>query len=300
MSTTHEELAELTTLGERLGALRLRRPDAERVLQQSLRRHGQLMAAVATPGADGGLELLDGFKRLAACRALGWRELRVRVVQLEGAQAKAALAALNEAGGMTELEHGWLVRSLYRDDGLTQPQIGQLLGRHKSWVCRRLMLVEQLDEAVQTDVRLGLLAARTAVAVARLPRGNQQRAAEVVARRGLTTKQTEQLVAALLAASDGAERQRIVDTWSAGQAGPGGADRRTQPSSTPGVQIVTDIRQMIRVAGRLEGRLLERPLSSLGAEAESTVRLGLAELEPVLRLLQGAVEQSLSGKEEIR
>ena len=70
------------------------------------------------------------------------------------------------------------MRSLYRDDGLRQPEIARRLGRHKSWVCRRLMLVEALDPAVQADVRLGLLAPRAAAPDARLPRGNQRRAAD--------------------------------------------------------------------------------------------------------------------------
>jgi hypothetical protein len=49
------------------------------------------------------------------------------------------------------------------------------MGRHKSWGLRRLMLVESLDPGVQADVRLGLIAVLAAVAVSRLPRGNQQR-----------------------------------------------------------------------------------------------------------------------------
>ncbi|MBK6519966.1 MAG: hypothetical protein IPG04_39000, partial [Polyangiaceae bacterium] len=46
------------------------------------------------------------------------------------------------------------MRALYREHGLLQPAIAQRLGRHKSWVHRRLMLVEALDPAVQADVRL--------------------------------------------------------------------------------------------------------------------------------------------------
>ena len=66
------------------------------------------------------------------------------------------------------------MRSLYREDHLNQPTIARLLSRHKSWVWRRLMLVESLETCVQSDVRLGLIAPRAAVALSRLPRGNQQ------------------------------------------------------------------------------------------------------------------------------
>jgi len=296
-----ERLVETTELGERLALLRLRAPEAVRSVQQSLVRHGQLTAATAYLASDGRLELVDGFKRLQACRSLGWPALRVHVLQLEDAQAKAAVEALNEQGGLTELEQGWVVRSLYREDGLTQPQIGQLLARHKSWVCRRLMLVELLDEAVQADVRLGLLAARTAVAIARLPRGNQQAVARLVARRGLTTKQTEQLVAALLAAADEGERRGILDAWAEGRVGPSGGRgaRPPRPPSHPALRIVMDIGLLCRVAARLEARLLERPLSSLGAEGAATVRCGLEGLRPVLELLLQAVERSVGGAKEV-
>ena len=59
---------------------------------------------------------------------------------------------------------------MYRDDRLTQPQIGQLLGRDKSWVCRRLVLAKGLAESVAADVRLGLVSATAAREVGRLPR----------------------------------------------------------------------------------------------------------------------------------
>jgi ParB-like chromosome segregation protein Spo0J len=289
-------------LGELLGSLRLRRPEAVRSMQQSLLRHGQLTSVTVFRGATGQLELVDGFKRLQACRALGWATLRIHELGLEGTQAKAAVETLNRQGGLTELEEGWLVRSLYREDRLSQPEIGQLLSRHKSWVCRRLMLVELLDEAVQADVRLGLVAPRTAVLIARLPRGNQAEVSTLVASRGLTTLQTDRLVAALLAAADDAELRRILDEWATGRAGPGGSgpSRHSRPKDSPAMRLVLDAGLLQRVAARLEARLLERPLSALGAEGASAVRCSLKGLGPVLELLQQAVSACIGQKEEPR
>ncbi|MBI5547891.1 MAG: ParB N-terminal domain-containing protein, partial [Deltaproteobacteria bacterium] len=114
-----ERKVALAELGEQLASLRLRSPDAVRSVQQSLVRHGQLTAATAYVAGEGRLELVDGFKRLQASRALGWSALRVQVLQVEVTQAKAAVEALNEQAGLTELEEAWLVRSLYRENGLT-------------------------------------------------------------------------------------------------------------------------------------------------------------------------------------
>jgi ParB-like chromosome segregation protein Spo0J len=131
-------------------------------MKRALSMHGQLTALTAFRDS-GTAEIVDGFKRLHAARALGWCELRVVVLDISEIDAKVVLAALHDRRGLSELEEGWLVRSLYREDGLTQPVIAQRLGRHKSWVCRRLMLVEALDPAVQADVRLGLIAPRAVV-----------------------------------------------------------------------------------------------------------------------------------------
>jgi len=117
---------------------------------------------------------------------------------------------------------GWLVRSLYRDDKLSQPEIARRLDRHKSWVCRQLVLVEALDLAVQADVRLGLLVPRAAIALAALPRGNQVPASAVVIRRGLTVRQTERLIAmhALRIDIDGPSyRQHVAHERAAGRDG---------------------------------------------------------------------------------
>jgi ParB-like chromosome segregation protein Spo0J len=115
---------------------------------------------------------------------------------------------------LTDLEEAWLVRALYREDRLNQPLIAQLVGRPKSWVCRRLVLAEGLTSEVDSDVRLGLLSATAAREVGRLPRGNQEKVAQVIARKGLTTRQATRLVDQLLAARD-EERRKVVFCHSA-------------------------------------------------------------------------------------
>lgn len=51
---------------------------------------------------------------------------------------KAAIYGLNRAGGRTrELEEAWIVHALVREDGMSQVEVAELLGRHKSWVCRQ-------------------------------------------------------------------------------------------------------------------------------------------------------------------
>jgi hypothetical protein len=113
--------------------------------------------------------------------------------------------------GLCELEEAWVVRSLVRICKLRQLEVADLLGRHKSWVCRRLQIAEQLDGAVQDDMRLGLLSASVAREVVRLPRGNQAAAAEAVRTHGLTSRQSGELVDRLLAAEEPAAAAALLD-----------------------------------------------------------------------------------------
>lgn len=278
---------ELAELGEGLSPLRLRSPEALRTLEQSLSHHGQLVAIVCSRCA-GTVELVDGFKRLVSARRLGWPTLRAEIHEVSGATAKLLLWQSNTRQELTALEEAWLVRALYRDDRLNQPQIAQLLGRNKSWVCRRLVLAEGLVDSVEANVRLGLLSATAGREVARLPRGNQEAAAQVIARRGLTTRQTTQLVDRLLATPDDRERALLLADVEWLRAAPPGA-RRT--AMTPGEAIIADATVVSSRAARLHARLLERPLSSLNPEVEQVVTRRLDELGDVLAALSRTLSQ---------
>ena len=281
-------MIEIEALGERLSALRLCDSAAVTAMRRSLETHGQLSALVLfSPTSE--LEIIDGFKRVRAARALGWTTLAARVISVSSIDAKLRLRELHDGRGLTELEEAWLVRSLYREDHLTQPAIAQLLSRHKSWVWRRLMLVESLETSVQSDVRLGLIAPRAAVALSRLPRGNQQSASVVVARRGLTVRQTELLVDELLHERDDAARAaliaRRVDVAAGAQRGP----RPLRSARTESDWMSADVLRVLAISARLEARLLATPLETLTPAAAELLRDALGRLRPVLRALDGVI-----------
>lgn len=81
---------------------------------------------------------------------------------------------------------------------MTQVEIALLLGRHKSWVCRRLALIERLSDEAQQSIRLGLLPASLGAELARLHRCNQQGLLAAIREQNLTWRETRQVVDALL------------------------------------------------------------------------------------------------------
>ena len=276
-ATVSTEVA-LGELGTALSAMRLCAPRKQEQMRLSLSKLGQVTPVQAyRVGAR--LELFDGLKRLRAARELSWPKLRAEVHTLEAVGAKVRLWRCNADAGLSELEEGWLVRSLYREDALTQPQIAMLMERHKSWVCRRLALAEDLSDELTANVRLGLISATAAGELGRLQRCNQDEVAGLVARCGLTTRQVARLVDTLLAAPK-AEWPRLLEQAARPPApapAKGGARRRT-----PGEQLVADSCSMRRLSVRLHARLLERSLESLGEPACTAVRHELAELHSAL------------------
>ena len=151
---------------------------------------------------EGRAELLDGFKRRTAAQQVSWPTLSVRVLEIDERSAKAAIFGLNSVGHRpNELEEAWIVQALVREDGLSQVDAAELLGRHKSWVCRRLALLERLCAEAQAELRLGLLSPGLARQLTRLPAGNQADVLATVQREALTTDEVHRVIDLLHGAS---------------------------------------------------------------------------------------------------
>lgn len=293
---TDERMVATASLGETLATLRVLSDEAVRPMQQSLEHHGQLTALATYRADDDTLQVIDGFTRLRAARALGWGELRVRVLPIDVVAATAALATLNRGHALTELEEAWLCRALYRQHKLTQPEIGRLLGHDKSWVCRRLTLAESLHEQVQADVRLGLVGARVASELGRLPCGNQPMASAVTQRRGLTVAQAARMVQTVLALPDAEARDR----WLADALAERAPILRAAPApraKTEADLFLGDIESVTRIAARLQVRLRDRPLGAFEPAVTALLTEAMGASAPVLTHLSASIARALAGKD---
>ena len=192
-----EEIA-VSEIGEKYGVYRIVSPRADAAMVKSMRQYGQMTPVVCVK-AQGGYELIDGFKRLRACRSLDQTTLKGKTMEVSGRVCKAALIQLNQSGrSINEMEEALVLQSLHREDGLTQVEIAALLGRDKSWVSRRIALMERLSEEVQEDIRLGLISVMTGRELAKLPRGNQREAADTIFKRRYSTREAAKLIGHLL------------------------------------------------------------------------------------------------------
>ena len=200
----------VTELGLRYRRYRLADEGGERDMVQSLRCHGQITPLVVCRREET-LEVLDGFKRVAAALALGLANLRCQVLAADERQAKVVLLTLHGAGKrLVELEEAWLVQALVREDGLLQVEVAELLGRHESWVSRRLALLEKLVEEVRQDLRLGLVSARTARALVSLPAGKQSRMLRLIRAEGLSSEEARGVVGLLQGACTREQEEYVL------------------------------------------------------------------------------------------
>jgi len=202
----------IAELDQRYASLRLVAPDELGRVRASIERMGILSPVlVATAVEATRMVLVDGFKRVRVATDRGDAVMWVRRAALDAAGAKVAMMAANaDHHGLSDLEEAWIVRSLCRDHGLTQVEVGKALRRDKSWVSRRLMLAERLEGALQDDIRLGLLSPTVARELARLPRGNQVAMATTIRAHELTSKQAHRIVTELLRTADPAARAEVL------------------------------------------------------------------------------------------
>jgi ParB-like chromosome segregation protein Spo0J len=239
------------SIGERYRRYRLPDAAAEAAMAGSMARYGQI-SPLAVCLREEQPEVLDGFKRIASAKVLpAITSLEARLLEVDEPTAKSIILGLNGIGGrMKELEEAWIVQALVREDGLSQLQVAELLQRHKSWVCRRLALVERLVEECREDLRLGLLSPTMARQLTRLPAGNQVAMVAAARREHLTAVEVRGVVDLIVACSSRSQIESILQQ-------PRQALRQAQMESLPwwDPRLSTAGNRVLRQLGGLLGGL---------------------------------------------
>lgn len=184
-----------------------------RILQveKSMRLHGQLQAVIARVH-EGGYQLIDGFKRYYAAEDLMMETLQCLVLEIDLPQAKVLLLSYNRPHqSMEAWEEAMVLQDLQKTHSLDQRSLARLTGYSRSWVSRRLSLIDKIDQEVSSDIMMGTLTSSHARALTRLPRGNQGEVARVIAAYRLTSRQSASLAEAFLKAKD-EDQQRYILT----------------------------------------------------------------------------------------
>jgi ParB family chromosome partitioning protein len=209
----HNQISEIQ-IGEfdlSLGKMRIMNMSRILQVEKSMRLHGQLQPVVARV-YEGGIQLIDGFKRLYASETLLIESLQCHLLEVDEEQAKVLLLSYNwNSRSLESYEEALVLQDLLETHDMDQRQLSRLTGKSTSWVSRRLSLIGKLDQEIGTDIRMGVLTSSHARALMRLPRGNQVAVARVIQSHGLTSRQSDQLVDAYLAAEDQQSQQLLLE-----------------------------------------------------------------------------------------
>jgi ParB family chromosome partitioning protein len=188
---------ELHQLEMRYESLRKRHPVQERQLLGSLAEIGQQLPIVVI-GEAARFVVIDGYKRVRALRRLA-RDT-IRGTRWETSEVEALLLERRMRHGSEDaLDQAWLIAMLQERFGLSLEELARGFEHSKSWVSRRLGLIQVLPGQIQEQVRAGALSAHAAMKyLLPLARANATAATEL-ARAMASCKPTTRQVGALCA-----------------------------------------------------------------------------------------------------
>ena len=164
-------------------------------LAQSIQQVG-LLQPLLVRKVDDGYELVAGERRLRAVTSLGIKKVAC-IVQQDIEDESSAMMALIEnlqREDLHYLEEAQCYQKLLETYGLTQEELANRLGKSQSSIANKLRLLKLSDEvkAAMTEKRLS---ERHARALLKLTDDKQRLdAVERIAEKGLSVKETEQMV----------------------------------------------------------------------------------------------------------
>lgn len=191
--------------------LRIHDGDRRRRLIASVAEIGQQVPVVAVRDGER-LVLIDGYLRVDALRRLRRDTAAATVWPLPEAEALLHHRHLC-ASARTAIEDAWLLCRLRSGYGLTLEDLARRFCRSKSWVSRRLALLDELCAAAQERVRAGTVPPHAAMKyLVPMARANRRQCEQLCAGLG-TTRVSVREIGALYDAwrrADAAGKQRLV------------------------------------------------------------------------------------------
>ena len=176
---------------------RVIKPAALRRLRNSIETYGQIVPALVVEDAEKKLVLIDGYLRVQALVACGRDQILINL--WDNNEQNAMFSVLNKSGERQweAIEQAVLIQEMHRRFGCSLGLIGNRLGRDKSWVKRRLDLVEVLPDDILNAVVEGRLstwaAGRVMAPLARANISDAKKLLEKLEKEPLSTRELSRL-----------------------------------------------------------------------------------------------------------
>jgi ParB-like chromosome segregation protein Spo0J len=284
---------ELGQLELRFAHTRINRPSALAGMTASLERYGQRSPVVIV--GESPQVLVDGYLRVAAFKRLGRDTIWAEQWRCSEAESLLRILLRRQDRRWDSIEEAWLIRELRERYHFSQDKVAALLGRHQSWVSRRLLLLDALPDEILSSVRRGEIstwgAVRVLAPMARAMPEHARQLAAALAKEHLGTRDLDLLWKQYQGANR-AQREKIVQA-------PGlmvkALRDQEQENHSVALQLGVDGKWFkdLRVAGHLLSRLrrnaskiIHPDLSTLERRA---IQTGFAELTEAFRSLRETI-----------
>jgi len=167
-------------------------------LADSIRVQGVIQPIVVRPVAAGGYEIIAGERRWRAAQLAGLQDIPAVIREVPD-QAAIAMALIEniQREDLNALEEATALQRLIDEFDMTHQAAAEAVGRSRTAVSNLLRLLD-LDNEVKQLVEHGKLEMGHARALLALTGATQREAAQRVVARGLSVRETEQLVRHLL------------------------------------------------------------------------------------------------------
>ncbi len=169
-------------------------PESLEDLANSIRAQGVVQPIVVRPIADGKYEIIAGERRWRAAQMAALHDIPVVVREVDDSTAVAMSLIENiQREDLNPLEQAHALTRLIEEFDMTHQLAADAIGRSRATVSNLLRLLE-LEDAVKKLVQSGDLEMGHARALLALKGADQVEAANRVAKRGLSVRETERFV----------------------------------------------------------------------------------------------------------
>ena len=167
-------------------------------LADSIRAQGLMQPILVRERSGGGFEIIAGERRWRAAQLVGLSEVPVLVREVaDDAVAAMALIENIQREDLNPLEEAAGIKRLIDEFGMTHQTAAEAVGRSRTAVSNLLRLLH-LGKSAQTMLMDGQIEMGHARALLPLSAGQQSETAHEIARKGLSVREAEALVARLL------------------------------------------------------------------------------------------------------
>jgi ParB family chromosome partitioning protein len=276
---------EIGQLDRRYEALRTRSAKRERRLLASLAEVGQQVPIIVVRD-DSRLVIVDGYKRVRAIARLGQDTVQATEWMIGEVEALLLERLLRTGEADSAIEQGWFLRELSTRFGLSLDELARRFDRTKSWVSRRIALINDLPAVVQDHVRAGAIGAHAAmkylVPLARANEDDCMKLAAAIAPLRLSNRQVGELYATYLAANTSGRELLLRDPTLVLEA----RAEINAHGHTPCEKLLDDLHIVAAVARRAHKRLIHGAIDGADRSARETVRLSCGNAHDEVERLQ--------------